>query len=283
MRDLVIRVVARDDRDATAMLGRYADEVTGILPAGSPPIARAWSEEYVRVLVAREGGRAIACAGLREEARDAAEIKRFYVEPSARRRGVARELLATIEAEARDLGFRRIVLDTAASLEPAVRLYESNGYARVAPYNDNPHASAWFEKRLPLDDASLWPAFTRSRLPEPEWKHRTHLRVAFLHLARFGLEEAHLRMRVGIIRLNQAHGLEETAERGYHETLTHVWLSLALAAREFGPREAGSDAFVDAHPELLEKSAPLRFYTRETLLSLRARAVLVPPDLAPLP
>jgi hypothetical protein len=90
-------------------------------------------------------------------------------------------------------------------------------------------------------------------------------------------------MRVGIIRLNAAQGLEETAERGYHETMTHVWLALVAAAREFGPRDAGSDAFVDAHPELLEKTAPLRFYRRETLLSLRARTLFVPPDLAPLP
>ena len=68
-----------------------------------------------------------------------------------------------------------------------------------------------------LDDDALWRAFHDGALPAAQWTHAAHLRVAWLHLARYELDEAHLRMRVGIIRLNAAHGLVETAERGYHE------------------------------------------------------------------
>jgi GNAT superfamily N-acetyltransferase len=280
---VILDTVARDDAAATTLLCAYADELAGLLPP--PPIERAWGAEYTgprgRVVIARDDdGTAIACAGLREHARDVGETKRFYVAPRARRRGVARAVLARVESLARELGYRRLVLDTASPLVAAARFYERSGYATVEPFNENPHAALWFEKKFDLDDAALWGAFTHSSLPSSEWVHRTHLRVAFMHLARWSLDESHLRMRVGIIRLNAWHGLEETAERGYHETLTRVWLALVAAARR---GEATSDAFVDAHPELLDKKAPLRFYNRETMMSLRARTLFVEPDLAPLP
>src|SRR5215475_3892049 len=87
----------------------------------------------------------------------------------------------------------------------------------------------------PMPDDELWHAFHAATLPVAQWNHAAHLRVAWLHLARHELDEAHLRMRVGIIRLNAAHGLVETAERGYHETLTRVWLVLVAAARRRAP------------------------------------------------
>ena len=89
-------------------------------------------------------------------------------------------------------------------------------------------------------------------------------------------------MRAGIIRLNASHGLVEGPERGYHETLTRVWLALVAAARR-ASTTTDSRAFVAESSAALAKSAALRFYTRETLLSLRARAVFVESDLAPLP
>ena len=116
-----------------------------------------------------------------------------------------------------------------------------------------------------FDDDSLWCAFQDRTLPAARWTHAEHLRIAAMHLARYSLDEAHLLMRVGIIRLNLAHGLVETATRGYHETLTRVWLVL-VAAGQAGEREA-----------------PLRYYSRERLFSLAARTMFVAPDLAPLP
>ncbi len=133
-----------------------------------------------------------------------------------------------------------------------------------------------------LTDEALFAAFSASTLPDAAWHHESHVRVAYLHLERWELDEAHLRMRVGIIRLNATHGLVETAERGYHETMTRTWLALVARARDAAGAGAGSDAFLAAHPELLDKQLPLRFYRRETLMSLRARTIWVEPDLGPL-
>ncbi len=281
-----IAAVEPGSADARRLLGDYVGELAGLLPGGYDARPEWDPEPYgaprARVLVAYDGDDPIACAGLREHAREAGELKHFYVAPRARRRGVGAALVAAVEDEARNLGYRRVVLDTAAPLEDAARLYERSGYRAVAAFNDNRHAAKWYEKLLPLDDRALWGAFVRSSLPAGEWSHATHLRVAYLHVTRFELDEAHLRMRVGIIRLNAAHGLVESTERGYHETLTRAWLALVAAAARARPAN-GSESFLEAHRLDLHKTALLRHYSRETLLSVRARAVFVPPDRARLP
>ncbi len=123
-----------------------------------------------------------------------------------------------------------------------------------------------------LDDDALWRGFQDRTLPAPAWTHRAHLRIAEMHVARYDLDEAHLRMRVGIIRLNAAHELVETPQRGYHETMTRVWLMLVADARARGVPAA-----------TLERELPLRYYSRERLFSVRARSTFVEPDLASLP
>ncbi|HEY1960538.1 MAG TPA: hypothetical protein VGH28_33235 [Polyangiaceae bacterium] len=89
-------------------------------------------------------------------------------------------------------------------------------------------------------------------------------------------------MRAAILRLNASHGLVEGPERGYHETLTRVWLAIVGDVRSRGGTTE-SRTFVAENASALEKSAPLRFYARDTIMSLRARAIFVAPDLAPLP
>ncbi|MGI8795100.1 MAG: GNAT family N-acetyltransferase [Acidimicrobiia bacterium] len=92
-------------------------------------------------LLARVEGRPVGCGGLRSHEGDVAEIKRMYVVPDHRRHGVARVLLATLEAQAARLGYRAIVLETGVRQPEAIALYESHGYRRIAnfgPYADAP-------------------------------------------------------------------------------------------------------------------------------------------------
>ena len=133
-----------------------------------------------------------------------------------------------------------------------------------------------------MDDQELWQAFGSATLPEKNWTHQEHLRVAWLYSSRHPLDEAHVLMRVGIIRLNASHGLVETAARGYHETITRVWLAVVRALMKEMPAES-SLAFVEAGGDRLARDALFRHYSRERLMSVEARARFVEPDLAPLP
>lgn len=76
------------------------------------------------------------------------EIKRMYVAPAGRSRGVARALLGALEDAARALGYQRVRLDTGPEQPHAKALYLSAGYREIEDYNRNPAASFWAEKEL---------------------------------------------------------------------------------------------------------------------------------------
>jgi len=133
-----------------------------------------------------------------------------------------------------------------------------------------------------MDDQRLWQAFNESSLSSTEWTHEAHVRTAFLHSRRYPLDEAHLRLRAGIIRLNERHGLVESSVRGYFETLTRVWLVLvADASARSGA--TNSRELLERCPELYDRTLPSRHYSKELLASVRARSIFVAPDREPLP
>ena len=123
---------------------RYADVDD---PHGrSPELAERWAVRPAQMTppagvfaVVRDGGRPVACGGVRpllDGDPGVGEIKRMYTSPQARRRGISRALLAWLEREAVALGYRRLHLETGRRQPEAVALYESVGYARIAPYGE---------------------------------------------------------------------------------------------------------------------------------------------------
>jgi GNAT superfamily N-acetyltransferase len=99
-------------------------------------------------LVAYLDGEPVGCGGLKRLAPDTVEIKRVYLRPDVRGRGVSRALLAALEDAARDAGYPLIRLDTGNNQPEALKLFQTSGYEAIPDYNDNPWASYWFEKRL---------------------------------------------------------------------------------------------------------------------------------------
>ena len=95
-----------------------------------------------------ETGAAVCGGGVKRLQDGAAEIKRMYVAPAARGRGLARQLLRALEDAARDLGYTTVRLDTGPHQAHAQALYESSGYRRIGNFNANPLASFWGEKDI---------------------------------------------------------------------------------------------------------------------------------------
>ena len=100
-------------------------------------------------LVGYEDGAAVAIGGVRPlEVDGVCEIKRMYVVPRARSRGVGRALLAALEDAARALGYERVRLDAGPRQTHSRALFADAGYVEIERYNDNHIADYFAEKRL---------------------------------------------------------------------------------------------------------------------------------------
>jgi putative acetyltransferase len=88
------------------------------------------------LLLARRGAEPVGCGAVRKIGATTAELKRMYVAPAARGLGLGRRLLEALEVEARALGVTLLVLETGARQHEAMRLYETAGFARVAPFGE---------------------------------------------------------------------------------------------------------------------------------------------------
>jgi DNA-binding MarR family transcriptional regulator len=133
--------IAPDDGETAAWCVRqYFDELHARF--GFEP-GQTGSHDGAVFLVARLRGEPVGCVGLK-----GADIKRMWVAPSVRGLGVGRRLLSELEARARANGLTHVRLETGGALKEAQALYRSSGYVEVPPFNDEPFADHWFEKRL---------------------------------------------------------------------------------------------------------------------------------------
>lgn len=137
---LVIEPVDPLHLQALALLAEAAREARTLYPelfaAGSPaPTNLPLGEREVYLLAWREGI-AVGCGALRRLDGHRGELRRMFVTQHARREGVARALLARLEADALALGYRRLVLETGQRQKPAMALYRAAGWRRIPPYGN---------------------------------------------------------------------------------------------------------------------------------------------------
>ena len=96
------------------------------------------------LLLLVEGERALGCVALRRLDAETAEMKRLYLRPEGRGRGLGSALAQAALAEARRLGYRRVRLDTVPGMEAAQAIYRTLGFHPIAPYRENPIQGAAF-------------------------------------------------------------------------------------------------------------------------------------------
>ncbi len=143
--DPVVQRLADDQQ--TEIRARYG----GKLEPGRPPSA---ADVAVVLLASDDDGTPVGCGALRPLGDGAVEVKRMYVVPAARGRGVGGAVLAGLEAAARERGWTTLRLETGPLQPEAVALYTGAGYRAIGPfggYADDPDAenSLFFERTLP--------------------------------------------------------------------------------------------------------------------------------------
>lgn len=141
------------DATAHALLAEYFDYRESTFPNAAGYVTTFPSPETFTppkglFLVVEVDGRAVGCGGIRSLDNGRFEAKHLWLQPTVRRRGLGRALLAELERLAAELGAVEIVLDTNSSLAAAGNLYRSSGYVDIEPYNDNPNATNWYAKQL---------------------------------------------------------------------------------------------------------------------------------------
>ena len=142
--------------EAQGLLAEYFAELERTFPDGFDPTAGSATADPAEMtpprgaflVIRSDDGTAVGCGGVKLLDARTAEIKRMWLHPSTRGRGLGALLLDALEDAARGLGAIEGVLDTNATLDAALALYRLHGWRDVPAYNDNPYATHWFAKEL---------------------------------------------------------------------------------------------------------------------------------------
>jgi GNAT superfamily N-acetyltransferase len=97
-----------------------------------------YAEPRGRLYLLMESGDYAGCGALRPFQEDIAELKRLYIRPAFRKRGFGRLISQRLIDDARQIGYRAVVLDTLRTMKEALALYASLGFGETAPYYHNP-------------------------------------------------------------------------------------------------------------------------------------------------
>ncbi|HEX3907718.1 MAG TPA: GNAT family N-acetyltransferase [Mycobacteriales bacterium] len=130
---LQVRAEPYGSEAASALTARVQQEYVEMYggPDRTPVDPMEFSAPTGGFLVGYLDGLAVAMGGVRRHESDAIEIKRMYVAPEVRGRGLSRLMLRALEDLGRALGARRVVLETGERQPEAMRLYETSGYQRI--------------------------------------------------------------------------------------------------------------------------------------------------------
>ncbi|MFJ5142575.1 GNAT family N-acetyltransferase [Streptomyces sp. NPDC088707] len=148
-----------DTPDATALRRDYYDDVASRYwkrPATRAEIDEGLTDDGAELLipptglflVARYEGKPAGCGGVLLLDEDRAELTRVFLRHAFRGLGGAGALLGTLEEAARELGARRMVLNTRLDLVEARALYTRHGYDEIPPYCTGPYMDIWYGKDL---------------------------------------------------------------------------------------------------------------------------------------
>jgi len=281
-----MRIIASDPKDAAAadLIQALDDELQHRYP-GEPVFgidADGFLERGGVFLLGHVEGAAIACGALRQISHDMYEVKRMYIRPEFRGRGLSRLMFNRLESISRDKGCRKLLIETGNKQPEALALYQSVGFTaidRFGEYAQNEYSICFAKCVLDSAELGFLHSFETCTLPVHEWTHLAHIRMAWLYLTQSNSAVALDRIRSGILSFNT----EVLGRRQeYHDTVTEAFARL-ISARMI-PGEVWT-SFSRRIDDMIDRESPIleTYYSRELLGSARAKEHFVDPDLCELP
>lgn len=122
----------------------FGYDVDTALPLGTDQLTRPDG----LVLIVRDQGAPVGCGAVKLLADGIGEIKRMWIAPTVRGRGLGGRLLEALETAAAEAGKTVTRLETNEQLGTALAMYRRRGYVQVVPFNDEPFGTHWFRKEL---------------------------------------------------------------------------------------------------------------------------------------
>ncbi len=152
MTTLTIRPEPPNQADVIALIAALDDLMTSLYPAESNHLLdiAALSDPAVTFLVVRDEQEVVGCGALKRDTRGWGEVKRMYVKPEQRGRGIGQRVLDEVEAMAHKSGVSLLRLETGIHNTEALTLYRRAGFVECAPFGDyvlDP-LSVFMEKRV---------------------------------------------------------------------------------------------------------------------------------------
>ena len=156
LRASMTRFDVEDPRTATSRwcLSQYFAELNERFDVGFDPAKSLYSDTRVfsppsgAFVVARVQGRPVGCGAVKFKGKEPAEFKRMWIAKDARGLGLGRRLLTELEKLARASGAKAVRLETNRALKEAIAMYREAEYTEIPPFNEEPYAHHWFEKKL---------------------------------------------------------------------------------------------------------------------------------------
>lgn len=143
------------------------------------------------------------------------------------------------------------------------------------------HCGPSFYAKMPMRSLeNLVAAFLDLTLPKAEWTHQAHLRVGLWHVFHLGAPDAMRVLRDRIMVYNASVGGKNTDTEGYHETITQFYvLTIAKFLTEVDQKRPLPDLAEELIHYYGDHDLPLRYYSKDRLMSKDARLGYVAPDL----
>jgi GNAT superfamily N-acetyltransferase len=147
------------DDASRALIAELNAELSGMYPEPGANHFGLEPEEVAQgrgaFLLVHRDGIPVGCGAVRRLDAETGELKRMYVSPTMRGTGLGRRLVDALEAEARALGLRRLVLETGTRQEAAIALYRATGFHPIPLYGEylrSPETSVCLGKELPAHE-----------------------------------------------------------------------------------------------------------------------------------